>query len=354
MPRRMTMVDLFAGCGGMTAGFTATGRIDAIGAVEIDPDAAATYAQNFGEHVYVGDIREWVEGDLGTADVVVGGPPCQGFSQLGLRDPDDPRSRMWDQYVRALVKIRPRYFVMENVPQFLRSSQYAALQDEAEVGGRLSDYRLEPIVLNASDFGTPQNRRRAIVIGSLKSDDTIGLVPAGGMRRTVADAWRGLPAVVREVALPSSTITVNGRIVPGPFKLSDLHITRRPTDLSKRRYAAIPAGGDRRDLPEELKAQCWVKHTSGSSDVMGRLRADRPSVTIRTEFFKPEKGRYLHPSENRPITHAEAALLQGFDEEFLWCGTKVSIARQIGNAVPPPLAQAIAHRLLDHFESVEV
>ena len=127
MDSRMKMIDLFAGCGGMTAGFQATGRIDPIGAVEIEPDAAATYAQNFGEHVFVGDIQEWVQGELGSADVVIGGPPCQGFSQLGLQDPDDPRSLMWNQYVRALVKIRPRYFVMENVPQFLRSKQYSAL-----------------------------------------------------------------------------------------------------------------------------------------------------------------------------------------------------------------------------------
>ena len=206
-------------------------------------------------------------------------------------------------------------------------------------------------MVNAADFGTPQNRKRAIVIGSLRSQAPIDLAPPASQERTVSDAWRILPTAVQETDLPASVTHLNGREVPGPFKLQQIHITRRPTDMSKARYAAIPIGGDRRDLPDDLKAPCWIKHTSGSADVMGRMHADRPSVTIRTEFFKPEKGRYLHPTENRPITHAEAALLQGFDEDFAWCGTKISIARQIGNAVPPPLARAIAEQLLGHFDS---
>jgi DNA (cytosine-5)-methyltransferase 1 len=127
--------------------------------------------------------------------------------------------------------------------------------------------------------------------------------------------------------------------------MKELHITRRPTELSLARFRAIPPGGSRKNLPDELMTECWRKHKSGAGDVMGRLSWDKPSVTIRTEFFKPEKGRYLHPHEDRPITHAEAALIQGFPEDFLWCGTKTSIARQIGNAVPPPLARAIAEHL---------
>ena len=90
--------------------------------------------------------------------------------------------------------------------------------------------------------------------------------------------------------------------------------------MSKARYRAIPAGGNRNDLPDHLLSPCWRKHKSGSGDVMGRLMWNKPSVTIRTEFFKPEKGRYLHPEEHRPITHAEAAFIQGFPESFLWCG----------------------------------
>ncbi|NOW02225.1 DNA cytosine methyltransferase [Isoptericola chiayiensis] len=93
---------------------------------------------------------------------------------------------------------------------------------------------------------------------------------------------------------------------------------------------------------EYLSTPAWDRHNAGSGDVMGRLRRGAPSVTIRTEFFKPEKGRYLHPKEHRPITHYEAALLQGFPEDFLWCGSKTDIARRIGNAVPIPLGTAVA------------
>jgi DNA (cytosine-5)-methyltransferase 1 len=115
--------------------------------------------------------------------------------------------------------------------------------------------------------------------------------------------------------------------------------------VSIRRYQAIPAGGNRFDLPRHLLPPCWANKTSGTTDVMGRLWWERPSVTIRTEFFKPEKGRYLHPEADRPITHREAARIQQFPDGFLWCGSKVDIARQIGNAVPVGLARAIARTI---------
>ena len=119
--------------------------------------------------------------------------------------------------------------------------------------------------------------------------------------------------------------------------------------MSLARFAAIPPGGDRRDLPDRLKAPCWRRHDSGARDVMGRLHWDRPSVTIRTGFTKPEKGRYLHPSEDRAITHYEAALLQGFPDTHRFIGSRTSIARQIGNAVPVQLGSAVARRLLEHL-----
>jgi DNA (cytosine-5)-methyltransferase 1 len=131
--------------------------------------------------------------------------------------------------------------------------------------------------------------------------------------------------------------------------MKELHFTRQVTSLSLARYRSIPYGGNRFDLPDELRSPCWRRHRSGAADVMGRLRWEEPSVTIRTEFFKPEKGRYLHPTQDRSITHYEAALLQGFPDDFLWSGTKSAIARQIGNAVPVPLARAIAAHLLSQL-----
>ena len=110
------VIDLFAGCGGLTQGFTDTGRFVPVAAVELDHLAAATYAQNFGKHVHVGDIADWVGGTIPEAEVVVGGPPCQGFSALGKQDPNDPRNTMWRHYVETLKRALPTFFVLENVP----------------------------------------------------------------------------------------------------------------------------------------------------------------------------------------------------------------------------------------------
>ena len=343
----LRVIDLFAGCGGLTQGFVSTGRFRPVAAVEWDLHAAATYAQNFGGHIHVGDIADWVLGSIPAAEVVVGGPPCHGFSALGKQDPEDPRNAMWEHYVETLLRARPAFFVLENVPQFLKSPEFQNLLAETGPRGRLGAYDLEAHVLNAADYGTAQARRRAVVIGRRRGMRELG-VPAISPRPSLSDAMpEWLSPHVDTIELPESTIDFQGTRVPGPFKLRDLHITRRPTELSLSRYRAIPYGGNRTHLPDELLTPCWRRHKSGAGDVMGRLTWEKPAVTIRTEFYKPEKGRYLHPVENRPITHAEAALIQGFPEDFLWCGTKVSIARQIGNAVPPALGRAIADHLAE-------
>ena len=112
--------------------------------------------------------------------------------------------------------------------------------------------------------------------------------------------------------------------------------------MSLQRYRHVPPGGNRFDLPPRLTPDCWKRKTKGGTDLFGRLWWDRPSVTIRTEFYKPEKGRYLHPVEHRPITHREAARIQGFPDDFVFVGSKIEVAKQIGNAVPVDMARAIA------------
>lgn len=357
MTSTVTMIDLFAGCGGLTAGFRAAGNEQIefvpVAAVELDPEAAATYAANHGDHVFVGDINDWLESDIPEADVILGGPPCQGFSALGSRDPADPRNQLWQAYVNTVERIRPSYFVLENVPQFLASDQFAQLEDTIAPGKQLQDYELEVHQLNAADYETPQSRRRAIVIGRR------GVLPALNRPQptsridqpTVRKAFYRLRRRVTRIDLPSRSVVVGDVEIPGPFATAELHVTRRFEKKSLQRFEEIPTGGNRFDIPDQLLPLCWKNHTSGSSDVMGRLHWDRPSVTIRTEFFKPEKGRYLHPTEHRSITHREAARIQGFPDDYLWHGSKSAIARQIGNAVPVPLATAIARHLLAAVEA---
>jgi DNA (cytosine-5)-methyltransferase 1 len=168
-------------------------------------------------------------------------------------------------------------------------------------------------------------------------------------RLLVEDVLTGLPESVTSVDLPELWTMRWNEEFPGIFATTDLHLTRHYERRSLDRFAHIPPGGSRFDIPEHLLSPCWKNHKTGSGDVMGRLRWNAPSVTIRTEFHKPEKGRYLHPTEDRALTHHEAARIQGFRDDYKWIGWKTSIARQIGNAVPIPLAKAVARHLLKQF-----
>ncbi|MGQ0847282.1 MAG: DNA cytosine methyltransferase [Sporichthyaceae bacterium] len=357
------MIDLFAGCGGMTAGF-ATQGFQPVLAVEWNLHAAATYAANFGEdHMIWGDIAELPDDAIPTADVVIGGPPCQGLSNLGSQDVDDPRNRLWKQYLRVVQHARPKVFVIENVERFRRSSEFELLLDEAD-HGTIRDYELRHGVMLAADYGVAQRRPRTIVIGSRIG--TIDLPAPTHAKTPTGDlaAWETVQSRIGDVErfprkpatteLPASTVDVFGERVPGMFESRDLHFGRQPRDLSLARYAAVPPAGGRFDVPDHLLPSCWREKPTGTTDVMGRMRWNAPSLTIRTEFFKPEKGQYLHPQwvhgrsgqqVNRVITHAEAAALQDFPDWFVWCGSKIEIAKQIGNAVPVGLAAAIARHL---------
>lgn len=349
------MLDLFAGAGGLTQGFReADSRFKSVRAVEMDIAAAASYAHTFGDVVYAGTIEDWLrDEDVPDVDVVVGGPPCQGFSNLGKRDAEDKRNMLWREYVETVAQARPSYFVLENVPQFVKSPQFQLFRAATQPGGRLADYDFNASVLNAADYGAPQARKRVIVIGRHRDLPPIGppYPTHVGRHVTVGEALKDVPSKVTRVELPDVRTEFRGTELAGAFKSVELHVTRHYTELSLARFRMIPPGGNRFDIDDRLLSPCWRKHKTGSADVMGRLYPNKPSVTIRTEFFKPEKGRYLHPTEHRAITHYEAALLQGFRPEHQWVGSKLSIARQIGNAVPIPLGRAIAKHLAKALSS---
>ncbi|MBX7134888.1 MAG: DNA cytosine methyltransferase [Fimbriimonadaceae bacterium] len=358
-----TMIDLFAGCGGMTSGFVAQSFTPVL-AVEWELHAAATYAANYGEHHTLWrDIGTVTNAEIPNADVVIGGPPCQGFSNLGSRNVNDPRNKLWREYIRVVKQANPAVFVIENVDRFMRSSEFALLLAETD-GGSLGKYELTYGHLNAADFGVAQRRIRTIVIGSRvgridlprPTHDRAGTLPR--------EPWRGTRERIGNVPesptsnhLPDSTTAFFGEVVPGAFKGLEIHLGRTPTPLSLARYDHVPPGGGRFDVPEHLLPRCWREKPTGTTDVMGRMRWSVPSHTIRTEFFKPEKGAYLHPQwdeegkhrVNRPITHYEAALLQDFPEDYLWCGSKIEIAKQIGNAVPVGLAKALARHVIGYL-----
>lgn len=324
-----TVLELFAGCGGTALGFKNAGFRTVL-CNEWDAAACESIRKNITERVAQCAIQDIDR--FPSADVVVGGPPCQGFSNLGERVPNDPRNQLWRQFVRAVQEVRPKVFVLENVPPLLRSQEYLELVRILSLAG----YTVEGRVLNSADYGVPQTRRRAIVIGVLEG------IPSFPEPTHVDPNKRNLLSSKRR-----RWVTVRDAMGDLPFAPTEAnwHIGRNPTPMSLKRYRCIPPGGNRWNLPANLMPDCWKRKLKGGTDLFGRLWWDRPSVTIRCEFYKPEKGRYLHPEADRPITHREAARLQGFPDDFDFQGKRIEVGIQIGNAVPPPLAEAIARHV---------
>lgn len=350
---KFKVIDLFSGAGGFTLGFVGTGRFEPILANDFNAYAAKTYNANFGDHCIHGDINDLLERPslrLPKADVVIGGPPCQGFSLLNKQRIGDPRKELWRAFLEVVEHVKPSVFVMENVPELLSSSEFTLIRARAKKLG----YFLVSGVLNAADYGVPQRRKRAIVIASLVS---MPQLPApshqdpqkiGNLFRNGLLPWETVKRAIGDLLPPVGTeIRVGDVMAP-----MDLHFGRTPTKNSQARYRCIPEGGNRFDLQAkrpDITPDCWIRKTSGGTDLFGRLWWERPAFTIRTEFFKPEKGRYLHPSQHRPITHREAARLQSFPDTFTFLGTKIEAAKQIGNAVPPLLAKKVAEAVLEHL-----
>lgn len=343
-PEKYRILDLFSGAGGFTLGFVQTKRFVPVFANDFDEWSAKTYRANHGAHCVVGDINKILNDDgfrFPVADVVIGGPPCQGFSLLNKNRRGDPRKELWRAYMEVIRRVLPSVFVMENVPELLKSDQFTEIKKTSEDLG----YSIVATVLNAADYGVPQRRKRAIVIasrfGTPRLPEPTHYDPEKPKKLFDSGRlpWETVGRAIGDLPPPEGTEI---RSVPPPL---DLHFGRTPTRESRLRYRCVPEGGNRFDLQRkrrDLTPDCWIRKTSGGTDLFGRLWRDKPAFTIRTEFYKPEKGRYLHPVQHRPITHREAARLQKFPDEFRFVGTKIEIAKQIGNAVPPLLGKRIA------------
>lgn len=352
--------DLFCGAGGCTLGFELATQPEAaltyrsVFAADHDPNAVRTYERNFGIPARLCDISEMDACEVPDVDVIVGGPPCQGFSPLGAaRDPDERSSLngMWEHYLRMVVAKRPLAFVVENVPEFHHSPQFREFLRRMRQDAFLSEFDFAFGVLNAADYGVPQHRRRGIFLAVRGRRVTWPPAPThhagpmfGAMYVTVRDAIGDLSAT------PTSDCAV-----VSPDGTQDLHVHGGVSAVARERYAVIPPGGNRFDLQRErpdLARDCWMRKPTGTRDVMGRMWWDRPAPTIRTDA-RPDKGRYLHPEMNRPITLREAARLQSFPDSFVFEGSYSAIGRQIGNAVPPLLAKSIALHLANAISAPE-
>lgn len=361
------LIDLFCGAGGMTLGFVRSGCFRPVWANDFNRYAVETYQRNFGPHVVSGDIVDVLQVPevIPQAELVIGGPPCQGFSLLNKNRLGDGRRELWRPFMEVVERSGARAFVIENVPQLLGTPEHKMILESARNQG----FEVASAILCAADYGVPQKRFRAFLVGSREVDPNrffppprshydpsvsreVPLLPEAAGKRISAKPWRTVREAIEDLPPQPEGTEIRDEAPP-----LDLHFGRSPTAKSLARYRAIPAEGmNRFDLQERapnLTPVCWIRKTKGGTDLFGRLWWDRPAFTIRTEFYKPEKGRYLHPEQHRPITHREAARLQSFPDDFRFLGSKIEIAKQIGNAVPPALALAVAGAIRAMFQRVD-
>ncbi|EXG84526.1 DNA-methyltransferase Dcm [Clostridium sp. ASBs410] len=337
MKQKYKVIDCFCGAGGLSLGFEKAG-FSVIYAFDMDEAAINTYnnKHNHKGHGYVRDIynvsKKSIERDLGhevgEVDVVIGGPPCQGFSVQRRGDDNDPRNNLVLEYIRMIIDIKPRFFVMENVGGLLspRGLPYLTqLTERLEEAG----YTIQRQKLIASEFGVPQSRKRVFIVGERKIDGKPSFsfpVPAGDPERTVCDAIADL-------------MDKDENDVPN-------HKSDRLSPINLKRIQAIKEGEGRDSLPEELQLNCHKKNiTHRHLDTYGRMAWNKPSPTITARFDSFSRGRFGHPVLDRTITLREGARLQTFPDDFEFLGTKVEVARQIGNAVPPLLAERVAEKV---------
>ena len=347
------VIDLFAGVGGLSLGFEKKG-FDVVLANEYDASIATSYIANHkNTKMIVGDITsldlEDTFGKLaGTIDVVIGGPPCQGFSQKGQRKTiHDERNFLFKYYVSVVELVKPKYFVMENVPNLLTAEGGYFRHEIEELFNKLG-YSLEYGVLNASDYGVPQNRRRAVIIGKLDGDAPKLPVP----KRNNVTTWDAISDLAylesgegseeQEYKYPAES-DYEKMLRKDSSKLFN-HIATKHSPLALERLALIPPNAGREVLPEE--------HLTKSiySGTWTRMKKDEISVTITTRFDTPSSGKFTHPFLNRAITVREAARIQSFPDNFHFVGNKGSQMKQVGNAVPPLLAAAIAEVIMNDIK----
>ncbi|WP_223593618.1 DNA cytosine methyltransferase [Neobacillus bataviensis] len=362
--------DFFAGCGGFSKGFELAGY-DIVVANDIWEPAKITYEYNHrNTHFILKNIEELESREIanlynGNPDVIIGGPPCQGFSLAGLRLIDDDRNKLYREFVRMVNEFQPKMFVMENVPGLVKRAKgyfvEQILQDFREIG-----YHVEYAILKASDYGIPQIRQRVFFIGSRNNKFPIFFPPQthfdpkgkldlfniNSMQEhvTLGQAISDLPLLddptdmgeeiqnyIREPENDYQRLMrINSNYVYN-------HIATNHSQKTRDIIHLVPEGKNFKSLPEELRG------TRKFNIAWTRLDSKEPSYTVDTGHR-----HHFHPWTDRIPTVRESARIQSFDDSFIFQGTKTSQYTQVGNAVPPLLARAVAQALTASLEKEEI
>lgn len=341
--KRLKIVSLFSGCGGLDKGFLMTNdlqddfKYEIVWANDIDPMACATYKENIGDHILCGDIREVNFNSLPQCDIILGGFPCQDFSVLWKRGGiNTERGNLYLSFTKAIEEKKPLLFIAENVKGLLSANKGQALKqivnDFAKRG-----YNLSCNLYNAADFGVAQLRERVILVGV--RNDAVYKEQINSINRS-------------PVYFPKIEPTHSKNYISSKEALKDVENVKYNNELlnikkrTEQIIAAISPGGNFTDIPKE--SNLYVKGMI--SHVYRRLHPDRPSTTVIAAGGGGTWG--YHYSEPRPLTNRERARIQSFPDDFIFKGSIAEVRRQIGNAVPPKLASAIAKNVVILLNSV--
>lgn len=356
---KINVIDLFAGCGGLSLGFLKGGHT-VKKAVEIDAGIAQTYQMNHPDvAVIVGDIRNIDQSGIfqaGDADVIIGGPPCQGFSMAGARIRNgfmgDPRNYLFKHYFNVVKTVKPAAFLMENVKGILTMQNGKIFEEILNIfsDATLLDgkpYNMRHKVVRAVEFGIPQKRERTIIIGTRVPDydfdrlweetrqDILAEYPRYFDPVTVADAIGNLGATTPDGKIDNpAPVTDYQRYLASSGPELTNHTKTNHSPVAVDRMRRIAGGENFTSLDEKIN--------SVHSGAYRRLLWDEQAPTITTRFDTPAGGGFIHPEEDRTLSPREAARIQSFPDDFIFYGTKTSICKQIGNAVPPKVSYFLA------------
>ena len=324
-------IDLFSGAGGMSLGFNKA-NFENVLAVEYDECFASTYKYNFPEHnLKVGDIKNISNEEIkqlvgdNKIDVIIGGPPCQGFSiagRIGRNFIDDERNKLFKEFVRFVDIIKPKMFVMENVAA-LKTHNKGKTIEEIVTEFKKVGYSVKYDMLNAVNFGVPQQRRRIFVIGTLNENNQFEFPDETKEVITVEEALRGLP-----------------KLKSGETSSIPNHNAMKHSEKMLEKMSYVKDGGNRQDIPEEIRPK------SGDIRKYIRYNSKEPSICITGDMRK-----VFHYEQNRALTGRELARIQTFPDEFIFKGNAGKVQQQIGNAVPPKLAFKIANSIREALDN---
>jgi DNA (cytosine-5)-methyltransferase 1 len=370
---KLRVLDLFCGAGGLSFGFEQTGNFVTTGGIDLLADRIETFTRNHPAATGIAaDIINFPSKNLSELashpDVVVGGPPCQGFSSIRpfrTLTEGDPRNNLAEHYVLLINQLKPRWFVFENVVGLLTHENGERLSNILE-GLRGTGYRVDWRVINAANFGVPQNRERIIIVGSRDGLGFLWPSPTHFYQHKSMAGSR--PEVVRtnslfDAHLPEAITVMEAIGDLPPVKAGTEATAYDPAFLPTAYQQQMRAGSEQLSLHRATshseKMLNIIRHaganihalppgmvTSGFSSCYSRLDANEPSTTLTVNFVHPASNRCIHPTQQRALTPREGARIQSFPDRFIFCGTSAQIVKQIGNAVPPLIGEIIAKAII--------